>query len=112
MIERLLGGKFGTVREAMMLLALAGVVTTAAVFRVWTRTECVRLGYVVAELRARADRLTVEQAKLSAEITTLKSPIRITQIATQQLGLVPPAPSQIVMMSSEWQPVANQVAQK
>lgn len=83
--------------SSLILTALIVVaLVSAGVFRVWTRTESLRLGYSIAQAHEESERLLADRARLQAEVATLKSPIRVRKLASAKLGLQPPVPEQVI----------------
>lgn len=64
----------------------------------WVRVQCVRVGYEISALTKEQQRLTEFQANLKVELARLKAPQRITKIAQEKLGLMLPAPNQIMVL--------------
>jgi cell division protein FtsL len=101
---------FSSPRGIVWIAAIALVVMFSGLFRVWTRTECVRLGYQIAHDRSGISRLQADQARLRAEVAALKSPIRVTRIARTQLRLGPPTPEQVVVLQARRGPAGPRLA--
>ncbi|MBS0432803.1 MAG: cell division protein FtsL [Proteobacteria bacterium] len=79
---------------AVLLLA----VTASAVAVVWARHQG-RVAFVdLSRLQNQKDSLNVEFGKLELEQATWAAPGRIEQIARSQLGMVTPAPDQVVLV--------------
>ncbi len=68
-------------------------------FYTWCRVQCTNLGYDISEETEKRRKLKASQGNLKIELAHLKSPERIAEIATQQIGLVIPAPKQMVIIS-------------
>lgn len=86
----------GNPRGLVLALGIAVAVASAGLFHVWTRSEHLRLAYAIVEAEARAQVAEAEQARLNVESASLSSPIRVTRIATERLGLQAPDPKQVV----------------
>jgi cell division protein FtsL len=64
----------------------------------WCRVQCVRVGYEISREADNYRKLIALQNNLKLEIARLKSPDRIERIAKDQLGLVTPAPEQMIII--------------
>jgi len=64
----------------------------------WCRVQCVKTGYEISKETDKNIKLMALQKNLKIEIARLKSPKRITKIATQQLGLIMPKSEQVVII--------------
>lgn len=91
----------GDPRGLVIALGVAVAVASAGLFHVWTRSEHLRLAYAIVEAEARAQAAESEQARLNVEIASLSSPIRVTRIATERLGLQSPDPAQVVDLGGD-----------
>ena len=87
-------------KAVFWIVSLAACVTTAGIFRVWTRNECVRLGYIIADKETKVGKLLVERSRLQAENAAKSSPIRVARMASKQLGLKPANPKQVIVLKS------------
>jgi cell division protein FtsL len=72
-------------------VAVAGVLVVALLFWAWQQFELLQHGYRLEEMQKQRAAEEETARHLRLEIETLKSPKRIEQIATEQLGLVAPA---------------------
>jgi len=64
----------------------------------WCRVQCVKTGYEISKETDNNLKLKTLQKNLKIEIARLKSPRRITKIATQQLGLIMPKSEQVIII--------------
>jgi cell division protein FtsL len=71
-------------------VAVAGVLVVALLFWAWQQFELLQHGYRLEEMQKQRAVEEETARRLRLEIETLKSPKRIEQIATEQLGLVAP----------------------
>lgn len=71
---------------------------TELLFYTWSRMQCTKAGYAIAEENKRYRELRTLQKELEIELAQLKSPSRIAKIARDQLGLDIPKPEQIRSM--------------
>jgi cell division protein FtsL len=77
---------------------VAGVLVVMLLFWAWQQFELLQHGYRLEEMqRERAAEVEVGR-RLRLEIETLKSPKRIEQIATEQLGLVAPTQGEALVI--------------
>ena len=60
----------------------------------WARVQSVNIGYEITAANRRYEQLIATRNSLKIEQARLKSPERITRIATERLGLFFPEPSQ------------------
>ena len=87
-------------RGAVVVKLLAMVVVSGlAISHVWTRLKAIEYGYKISKAAKRRARLLELNRRLRIEVALLKSPARITRIATEELGLRPPTPEQIRRLS-------------
>jgi len=64
----------------------------------WCRVQYLQQGYDIHALEQRIDHLASLKNELQIEQARLRSPERIMQIASKQLGLRIPAPEQIIVL--------------
>jgi len=83
----------------MRLLAALGVIGMLLLF-VWERVDIVRVGYRVEQLKVQKIALQREQDELRVKVSALTAPDRIARAATEKLGMIPPQPGQVVMVSA------------
>jgi len=67
-------------------------------FYAWCRVQYVRVGYEISGASHHHEELLTLQSSLRVELASLKSPDRIEKIAKKQLGLVTPAPEQMIII--------------
>jgi cell division protein FtsL len=67
-------------------------------FYVWQHIQVVRLGYQIERLRVTQGTLVQERNALGVEIGQLRSLKRIEDLARRKLGMVYPAPEQIILL--------------
>jgi len=97
-------GKAKWVRELRPILFTIAVILAGALLYVWQHIQVIRLGYRVERLNAELSVLVQEEKELTVKIAQLKSLGRIEEIARRRLGMVDPAPSQIIIISSQKKP--------
>ena len=75
-----------------------GLFIAELLFYTWCRVQSIQVRYEISELAADRERMLKLQDNLKIELARLKSPQRIAQIATQQLGLVAPTSKQLIII--------------
>jgi len=83
----------------MRLLAGLGIIGLLLLF-VWERVDIVRVGYRIEQLKTQKVALQREQDELRVKASALTAPERIARAATEKLGMLPPQPGQVVMVSA------------
>jgi len=89
------------VRNPKMLAAwllFMGLFIAELLFYTWCRVQSIQVRYEISALAADQERMLKLQDNLKIELARLKSPQRIAQIATQQLGLVAPTSKQLIII--------------
>lgn len=79
-------------------LLFMGLFIAELLFYTWCRVQSIQVRYEISELAADRERTLKLQDNLKIELARLKSPQRIAQIATQQLGLVAPTSKQLIII--------------
>ena len=64
----------------------------------WCRVQCVGIGYEISKATKHQKELTALRSNLKVELTSLKSPARIAEIARNQLGLTTPTSKQMIII--------------
>ena len=83
----------------LFMVALTGLVLTFAVFvYAWPHFEMIRLGYRMEELRERRDELLEVRRHLELQHATEVDPARIEKIAIEELGMIYPDDSQVLVL--------------
>lgn len=80
-------------------LVAAALVVVSAVAYVSQSTAAARTGYAILTLQQDIERLQVENARLVAMVTALRSPDRIARVALGELGMVKPGPQQLTALT-------------
>ena len=83
----------------MRVLAGLGIIGLLLLF-VWERVDIVRVGYRIEQLKTQKVALQREQDELRVKVSALMAPERIARAATEKLGMFPPQPGQVVMVST------------
>ena len=98
-------------RGAVVLLALMfASVTGAALAHASLRLGSIRHGYVLSERTRRFRELEEENRKLRLELSLLRNPARIEQLAREELGMRRPDPSEIRVVKPGASPPVATVA--
>ena len=82
------------------LLALILVVFLCSLFYIWSRIQIVNLGYSINREITLKEQLQDENKRLSLEVASLKSPIRLENLAKNDLKMDLPQKSQILSVQS------------
>ena len=93
---------------AMAALLFAAV----GVFHAATRVSVVRAGYELGQAEAKYKEQLRENEHLKLERATLRSAPRLEAIARARLGLVPPAPSQLIVIKAQALPAPKPAGEK
>ncbi len=85
-------------RQVWRSLLIGGVLVTVILFSAWQHFELLQHGYRIQKMQQqRAVQVEINR-HLRLEIATLRSPVRIEDIATRQLGLVAPSREQAIVI--------------
>ena len=79
-------------------LAIMGLFIGELLLYTWSRVQCVRLRYEIAEKVDEHKHLLAFQDNLKIELARLRSPQRIAEIARTKLGLIIPKPNQMIVV--------------
>jgi cell division protein FtsL len=85
-------------REIWLLILLVAVLAAGLGLYAWPALEIRRAGQASVELYREKERLIEEKRKLQLEKAALENLGRVEAIATRDLGLMPPAPEQSVIV--------------
>jgi cell division protein FtsL len=84
-------------RKALIVgIVFIGSISFWAMFHVWTRTSAMDLGYQITKEQGIKEEFANDNKSLKLEISTLKRMDRLEAIASNELGMSPPAPEQVV----------------
>jgi len=75
-------------KTVLRILFLVAFASTLCLFYIWSRVQIVQTGYELNILRSKQHLLEEENRRLKLEVATLKSPTRLSSIATGKLGMV------------------------
>jgi len=84
--------------EAAFTVSLAALVLVGALFYVWQHTRVVRLGYEIERLRQVKAGLVQENKSLRLALGQLRALKRVEEAARTRLGMVTPAPGQVILV--------------
>jgi len=84
--------------ECFGLLALGTLAFVFIMLFAWQHFECVRYGYLIQQLKQQQAETVEQNHALKLQFASLSDPQRIDTIARSELGLAPPAPSQIIQI--------------
>ena len=93
-------------RECFSLLGLGVLVFLFVLLFAWQHFQCVRYGYQVEQLKAEYAILEEQNHQFRLEQAALADPKRIDTLARAQLGMVSPAPQQVIRVGGV-EPAAN-----
>ena len=83
-------------RQAFSLLGCGMLV---ALLFVWTRIQVIQLGYEVSRVRKDVTELTRQRDLLQAEIAQLKTPDRLSKVASDRFGMRLPMGDEVVALT-------------
>jgi cell division protein FtsL len=85
-------------KELWQAIAIGCVLVLMLLFSAWQHFELLRHGYRLEQMQR--ERATEEEISrhLRLEIETLRAPQRIEKLATEQLGMVPPAAGDTIVI--------------
>lgn len=78
------------------LFAFIALLLGLSLFIVWSRLQVLNLEYDISSMESRIRAGQQEASRLRLEAASLRHPGRIEQVATTELGLRLPEPSQII----------------
>ncbi len=79
---------------AILLFFLIG----GSLVYVWSRIQVIQVGYEISNAMKAGRELVEESKRLRVEAATLKSYSRIERIAAEELGMIKPGPSQVIVI--------------
>lgn len=82
-------------RQALSLLAVGMLV---ALLFVWARIQVIQLGYEVSRVRKDVTELADQRDTLQAEIAELRTPERLTKVASERFGMRLPMGDEVVVL--------------
>ena len=97
-------------RECFSLLGLGVLVFLFVLLFAWQHFQCVRYGYQVEQLKAEYAILEEQNHQFRLEQAALADPKRIDTLARAQLGMVSPAPQQVIRVGGVSRPQTPWIA--
>jgi cell division protein FtsL len=88
-------------REYLLLVLLGAFFIFGLLFYGWQHYQYLQYGYRMAAAEARKEQLTEMKKQLRLERASLRIPQRIDSIARGELGMVSPAPGQVVIFQAD-----------
>ena len=88
-------------RDYMVVTALAAMFLFGLFAYGWQHYQWIQYGYRIEEAQKKKDQLAEISRQLRLERASLRSPKRIDSIARGELGMVVPAPGQLVTFSAD-----------
>ena len=85
-------------RDFIRTAGVAALVVAMLLFSAWQQFKIVQHGYDVEDLRELIAVEEAEQRQLRLELETLRRPQEIERRAVRELGLVPPAPDDVIVL--------------
>jgi cell division protein FtsL len=64
----------------------------------WSRVQCVGIGYEISKAASHHKELKILRKNMKIELASLKSPVRIAEIAKNRFGLTMPTPEQMIII--------------
>lgn len=91
-------------RECFTLLGLGVMAFLFLLLFAWQHFQCVQYGYQIEQLKSQRASLEQWNHELRLEHAALSDPERIDTLARQELGLVVPAPQQVIRLGTDGRP--------
>jgi len=95
-------------RECFSLLGLCVLVFISVLLLSWQHLQCVRAGYEIEQLKVQRTALEESEHQLALEQAALADPQRIDRLARKDLGMVSPAPQQVIQWGGAEPPSPQQ----
>ncbi|MFH1675283.1 MAG: cell division protein FtsL [Pseudomonadota bacterium] len=86
-----------TIKTSTLIILVAAIMIELFLYT-WCHVQSIHMGYMITSQVKQEKELKVLQEKLRLELAQLRTPERIIQIASKQLGLVLPAPDQVIVL--------------
>lgn len=94
--------------KIILFVILIMVLSSTFLFYVWGKVDVVRVGYQLEELSKRKIQLEQEHDRLQITYSQLTAPDRIALEASSKLGMKPPDPGQVILVSDDGRREENQ----
>src|SRR6266516_3966890 len=88
-------------RDYIVITVLAGIFLFGLFAYGWQHYQWIQYGYRIQEAQKKKEQLTETGRRLRVERASLSNPQRIDSIARKQLGMVVPAPGQLVTFNTD-----------
>src|SRR2546421_2107463 len=88
-------------RDYIIITALAAMFLFGLFAYGWQHYQWIQYGYRIQEAQKKKEQLTDLRTNLRLESTSLRNPSRVDSIARRELGMVVPAPGQMVMLRAD-----------
>jgi cell division protein FtsL len=88
-------------RDYIIITALAAVFLLGLFAYGWQHYQWIQYGYRIEEAQKKKEQLAEIERQLRLERASLSNPQRIDSIARKQLGMMVPAPGQLVTFSAD-----------
>lgn len=85
--------------QRTVLLFMLAAVLASALGVVYVKHQSRKLFVELQELQKNRDELNIEWGKLLLELSTLATPTRVERIARDKLGMKPPSPEKIIIVT-------------
>ncbi|MGD9972601.1 MAG: cell division protein FtsL [Desulfatirhabdiaceae bacterium] len=85
-------------RRMIVLVMLLSILILEGLFFIWCQTQCVQIGYEMAQESETYRSLVAMENNLRVELSRLRSPERIAEIARTQLDLELPDPERMYVL--------------
>ena len=86
-----------TIKTSTLILLVIAIMIELF-FYTWCHVQSIHMGYKITSQLKQEKKLRILQEKLRLELAQLRSPERIIQIASNQLGLVLPDAKQVIVV--------------
>jgi cell division protein FtsL len=96
-------------RQLLPGAVVAALIAAVGILHVAARAEVVDTGYTLSHLEGENRALTLENDRMRLELATLKRSARLETLARDSLGMAPPVPGSITVLSA---PAQRAQAQK
>lgn len=87
-------------RELLAILAVAAPVGLCLLVYIWTHLQVLQAGYRIDRLGRELHAMSQQERHLDLEVARLASPGRIEKVATEELGMVPLEPEQVITLEA------------
>jgi cell division protein FtsL len=88
-------------REYLTVTLFSGLFLLCLLFYGWQRYQWIQYGYHIEAAQKKKEQLLEQGRQLRLERASLRNPQRIDAIARSELGMVVPAPGQLVTLSAD-----------